>query len=104
MQFAILEFGSDTPFAVFRNISRLILCQGTKNCEKQLTRGIQGVNILFLKNNTDAEILKLSRIHKAVLRISCKSADGLCNNKVNLTCFAIGYHLLELLTLLCIGS
>ena len=42
----------------------------------------------------------LQRIHS----VPRKTADGLCNDKINLACKGILDHLVEAVTLLCVGA
>ena len=49
-------------------------------------------------------IFKLSYSSKAVHRISCKTADWFCNNKVNLSVKCILDHEVETITVLCACS
>jgi hypothetical protein len=52
----------------------------------------------FLKVNLRAVFLELSHGGKAVYCISRKTADGLCNNKVDFTVQGILHHLIEPIT------
>ena len=76
--------------------------EGTGEGDPQLAVLLQRIDIFLLENNADSEVLQLSGIHQTVLRISGKTADGFCYDKVYLTSLAVCDHLFELFPFLCI--
>ena len=62
MQNTLFEKGPDTPLAVFRNGTALVLCQRRKNGEKQLTRTVHRVDAFFFKLDADAQVFQLSGV------------------------------------------
>lgn len=61
-------------------------------------------DILFFKCDAGAQVFQLSGVVQAVLGVTGKSADGLCNDEVDFASLAVGNHAVELLTPLGAGA
>ena len=61
-------------------------------------------NVLLLEVNLYTVFLELTDILQRVHGVSCKSADGLGDDEVNLAGKGILDHLVESIPLLCVGS
>ena len=61
----------------------------------------QGVDIFFLKEDTDAKLPEDARIIDAVERIAGKPLDGLCKDEVDLFLLALTNHTEKLGALFC---
>ena len=81
-----------------------MLCQGSHDGQKHLAFGIQGVDILLLEEHRNVQRLQLPRVLEAVQGVSRKSADGLGEDQVDLSGFAVCTHAVELVSFGCIGA
>ena len=70
-----------TPSYVFGNTPAFLLRQRGHNGDKQFSLTVKGVNAFFFKIALHAVFFQLSDSHKAVNRVSSKSADRLCDDK-----------------------
>lgn len=82
----------DSPFAVFRNVPRLLLGQGAQDREKELSTGIHRADILLLKDDSDPQCFEPSGVLQAVLCVSGKSGNGFCDHKIYFSGFAVHDH------------
>ena len=82
----------------------LLLGKAGKDGQHHLAVFLQRVDVLFFKHYPDAHGFQLADVTDAVQRVSCKPADGLGNNEVNFTFFAVADHPHEIGALLCGGA
>ena len=104
MQNPLFEKRSDTPLAVFRDGTALVLCQGRKNGEKQLTRTVHRIDAFLFKLDADAQVFQLSGVVQAVLRVTGKTANGFCDDQVDFSSFAVCNHAVEIISASGVGA
>ena len=101
---AACHFLTYSPFCILRYGHRFFLCQTSEDGNHNLVSNIGCVNVLFLNEHCNPKSFQFSEIFKAVLCISCESADGLGVDSVNLSSSAVLHQPLELVTLIVTGT
>ena len=102
--YALLKALDRTPFDVIRNAAAFLLCEGAKQCEHQLPVLRKRVDVFLLKADGNAELLQVPDSFQKVNRVSGKTGNGLCENDIDFTRFAIVEHMLELIAFGCSGT
>ena len=72
-------------------------CNHGQNKENDVAGGVQSVQVLLLKEDLNGWIpfLQLSDPADTVQQVSGKSADGFCNDHIDLSCHSVAHHELE---------
>ena len=83
----------DPPFAVFAGAPAFFLCQRSKKRNHQFAGFGQRIDALVLEINPDAPAAKLPDRCQQGQRVSCKTADGLGDDPVDLSGLAVLDHL-----------
>ena len=78
--------------------------QRCHNRNKNFPLGIHCVDGFFLEENGDVLIFELPDVFQTIQCVSGKSADGLCNNHIDVSGFAFVNHAIEFITVLGIGA
>ena len=85
----LLKLLLNTPLAVFRNAAGFFLRIGSEDGEHEFALPAQGMNVLFFKENVDAERFQLAHGFQQRDRIAGEAADALGKNQVDLPCPAV---------------
>ena len=67
--------------------------------DEELAFGIDGVDVLFLEEDSDAESSQFTSELQRIYRIACESGHGLCEDQVDLPLPALANHTQKLLSL-----
>ena len=86
------------PGYVLGNGSAFLLGDGRHNGEEKLTLGVECPYVFLFKEDLDTFFFELSDRKQAVNRVSCKTADRLCYDEVNLTVQGSFNHLVKAVT------
>ena len=78
--------------------------QSSHDGDKDFAFGIHCIDGLFFKQNRYVHVLELPYVFQAVQCVSGKSADGLGNDHINVTGFAVINHTIEFFSLFGVGA
>ena len=101
---ALGELLALAPCGVFRDAAAFLLSQAGHNRDKEFAARIKCPYVLFLKVNLYTVFLQFADILQRIHGIPRKAADGFRDDEVNLAGKGILDHLVEPVTLLCVGS
>ena len=81
-------------------LSQLVLRNGGHDGQAKFRVLVKGVDVVVLEKDADSRIQQLSGILDGVQRITGKTGDFLCDDKIKLTGLGIVHHAVEVLTAL----
>ena len=84
-----------SPSYILRNRTALLLCQTGHDGDQQLAFGIQRVDVFFFKKHLHAFFFQLSHSRQRIYSVSCKPADRLGDNQIDLAVQSICHHAIK---------
>lgn len=101
LHFSVLITELQAEFDIFGKRFTFLLCKARHYRYQNFSTGIHRVYIFFLEKHRDIFLFQESDKFQTVYGISCKTADGFCNDHIDTAIHALTYHAVKILTLFC---